>query len=269
MNSLSIQTHQTMSMSSTEIATLTGKEKSNVHRDIQAQILKGLYEIDDSNLNHVEIQGVAIVLDNRGYVSEYHLDKEHSLTLITGYDVKMRHVINKRWLELEQQATQPKPLSSAEMFLAQAQLSVELEKRIDATQTEVKQVAAKVEQTASRLDQINVDLRNGVPRGFISRANALKMYSQGLSKDVFEKALTAYEVPTRNYIHYAEGYPTPTFAYQEDRIVTVINHFIRELVQETKCQCYSKLLNKRVNYKKPVPNALKEGGAATGGTAHA
>lgn len=104
MNSLSIQTQQTMSMSSTEIATLTGKEKSNVHRDIQAQILKGLYEIDDSNLNHIEIQGVAIVLDNRGYVSEYHLDKEHSLTLITGYDVKMRHVINKRWLELEQQA---------------------------------------------------------------------------------------------------------------------------------------------------------------------
>lgn len=102
---LSTQTQQTMS--STEIAKLTGKQKSNVHRDIQDQILKGLYEIDDSNLNHVEIQGIAILLDNRGYVSEYHLDKEHTITLISGYDVKMRHAISKRWQELEQQVAKP------------------------------------------------------------------------------------------------------------------------------------------------------------------
>jgi hypothetical protein len=105
-----------------------------------------------------------------------------------------------------------------------------------------------------------------VPRGFISRANALKMYSQGLSKEVFEKALTAYEVPTQKYVHQAEGHSTVTFGYQEDQIVTVINYFIRELVQETKCQCYSKLLNKRVNYKKPVPYGLKDAGAMTGNT---
>lgn len=88
-------------MSSTEIATLTGKEKGHVHRDIKEQLLKGLYEIDNPKMDDVEIKGISVVLDNRGYVSEYYLDKEHTLTLITGYDVKMRHSINKRWIELE------------------------------------------------------------------------------------------------------------------------------------------------------------------------
>lgn len=156
-------------------------------------------------------------------------------------------------------SVQPARQLTANEILAQSALAlVEHDKRIAATETEVKKVAAK-------LEQIDVDLRNGVPRGFISRANALKMYSQGLSKAVFEKALTAYKVPTQNYVHYADGHSTPTFAYQEDRIVTVINHFIRELEQVTPCQCYSKLLNKRVNYKKPVPYGLKDGGATAGG----
>ena len=62
----------------------------------------GLYGlIDGGNLHHDKIQGVTVVLDNRGYWSEVHLDREHTLTLITGYDVKCRHAINKRWLELE------------------------------------------------------------------------------------------------------------------------------------------------------------------------
>ncbi len=155
-------------------------------------------------------------------------------------------------------SVQPARQLTANEILAQSALAlVEHDRRLAATEHEVKQVVAKVE-------QISVDLRNGVPRGFISRANALKMYSQGLSKEVFEKALTAYEVPTQNYTHYADGHATPTFAYQEDRILTVINHFIRELEQVTPCQCYSKLLNKRVNYKKPV-----SGGATTGELRHA
>ena len=93
---------QVKTMSSTEIAALVEKEKFNVHRDIKTQILKGLYDLeDDSNLNDKQIQGVTVSMDARGYIQEYHLDKEHTLTLITGYDVKKRHAINKRWLELE------------------------------------------------------------------------------------------------------------------------------------------------------------------------
>ena len=55
-------------MSSTEIAVLVEKEKSHVHRDIQVQILKGLYEIDDPKMDDVEIKGISIIKDNRGYI---------------------------------------------------------------------------------------------------------------------------------------------------------------------------------------------------------
>lgn len=90
-------------MSSTEIAELTGKRKSDVHQDIKTQIFTGLYGLKDgSDLSHEQIQGVTITLDNRGYWLEVFLDRDHSLTLVTGYDVKARHAINKRWLGLEQ-----------------------------------------------------------------------------------------------------------------------------------------------------------------------
>ena len=157
----------------------------------------------------------------------YALPKREAELMVMSESYKVQAAVYDRMTELEQQVVQPKPLSTAEMFLAQAQLSVELEKRIDVTQTEVKQVAAKVE-------QISVDLRNGVPRGFISKKNARRMYSQGLSNDVFEMALTAYEVPTQNYVHYGDGYQSPTFAYQEDKIVTAINDFIRNIEQVSK-----------------------------------
>jgi phage regulator Rha-like protein len=90
-------------MSSTEIAELTGKEKTNIHRDIKAQLLVGLYGLkDDSYLNDNKIQGITIVIDNRDYWSEVLLDKYHTDILISGYEVKYRAAIVKRWHELEQ-----------------------------------------------------------------------------------------------------------------------------------------------------------------------
>ncbi len=96
-SSSGLLTLPTETMSSTEIAKLTGKEKSNIHRDIKAQLLDELYGLkDDSKMNDHKVQGIAIIVDKRGYWSEVHLDREHTLTLITGYDVKARHAINKR-----------------------------------------------------------------------------------------------------------------------------------------------------------------------------
>lgn len=97
-----IEALKSKTMSSTEIAQLTGKQKKHVHQDIKDQLLIGLYGLNDGqDFDHVEIQGVTIILDNRGYWKEVLLDHEHTLTLMTGYDVKARHKINKRWVELE------------------------------------------------------------------------------------------------------------------------------------------------------------------------
>ncbi|MGB4497247.1 MAG: hypothetical protein WBI40_00990 [Methylococcaceae bacterium] len=254
-------TNPVKTMSSVEIVKIINDMREEgaavlTHDNFMKKVIKVLGEKDAVKFN-------AIYKDSMNREKPcYALPKREASLMVMSENYKVQAAVYDRMTELEQQVTQPKPLSPAEMFLEQAKLSVEFEKRISSNEIKVNRVEAKIE-------QISVDLRNGVPRGFISRANALKMYSQGLSKEVFEKALTAYEVPTKHYVHYADGHSTPTFAYQEDRIVTVINHFIRELVQETKCQCYSKLLNKRVNYKKPVLYGLKDDGAITGGLSHA
>lgn len=71
-------------MSSREIADLTKKDHKNVIRDIRV-MLEGL-SIDGSTLSYQ---------DARGYTAEYHLDKDLTMTLITGYDVKLRHMVVK------------------------------------------------------------------------------------------------------------------------------------------------------------------------------
>jgi phage regulator Rha-like protein len=77
-------------MSSKEIAELTGKELSNVHRDIR-NMLATLTEVDASVLNHVHE-----VKDARGYTSCINLPKDLTLTLVAGYNVTLRHRIVTR-----------------------------------------------------------------------------------------------------------------------------------------------------------------------------
>lgn len=84
----------TMTMSSLEIAELTGKTHPNVLRDIRAMI----ESIGDSNLNPKQYQ--VFTLKN-GMTSKCLLDKELTTTLVSGYSTPMRHAIIKRWLELE------------------------------------------------------------------------------------------------------------------------------------------------------------------------
>lgn len=144
MNELKINNQQTMS--STEIAELTGKQKKHIHQDIKDQLFGNLYDLKDGqDLDHQQIKGITVVLDNRGYWSEVMLDREHTLTLITGYDVKARHTINKRWIELE--TAQQKPMTQLELIANIATAMVDQEKRTLALESDIKRLEAKITAT--------------------------------------------------------------------------------------------------------------------------
>lgn len=100
MKALTLTEATALTMSSREIAELTGKEHKNVIRDIRAM----LADLGDgSNLSHVEE-----TKDSRGYTAEISLPKDLTLTLVAGYNVKLRKRIIDRWLELEaRQAATP------------------------------------------------------------------------------------------------------------------------------------------------------------------
>lgn len=78
-----------LTMSSREIAELTGKEPSHVNRDIRA-MLDAL--ADDPELDHVREEK-----DARGYTAAFHLGRELTYTLLAGYSIALRRRVVARW----------------------------------------------------------------------------------------------------------------------------------------------------------------------------
>lgn len=99
MNSLFALNQQTLTMSSREIAELCEKRHTHVLADI------------DKMLNELEIHSAdfsAQYKDSTGRMLRcYNLPKDLTLTLIAGYNVKLRKRIIDRWQELEQQQDKP------------------------------------------------------------------------------------------------------------------------------------------------------------------
>lgn len=83
-------------MSSREIANVTGKRHDNVKRDIIAMLRE--LKADALNFEDIYLDG-----RNREQV-QYQLDREHTDCLLTGYSAPMRMKVIRRWHELEQQS---------------------------------------------------------------------------------------------------------------------------------------------------------------------
>ncbi|MEG0139191.1 MAG: phage antirepressor KilAC domain-containing protein [Citrobacter sp.] len=101
-----------LTMSSREIADLTGKELGHVNRDIRA-MLDGLP--DDPELEHVREDQ-----DGRGYTTAFHLGRELTYTLLAGYSVVLRRRVIARWQELEAQQAPSLPNFSDPVAAARA-----------------------------------------------------------------------------------------------------------------------------------------------------
>ena len=99
MNIQNLQINNNQRMSSREIADLTDKRHDNVARDI-------ILMLNSLELDVLSFEGIYFDSMNRQQV-EYLLDKDLTLTLVAGYNTKLRYLIIKRWQELEAQASAP------------------------------------------------------------------------------------------------------------------------------------------------------------------
>lgn len=141
-------------MSSKEIAYLTGKQLSHVHRDIQSMI----EQLDDPKLDHKQYQ---LVKDVRGYASEILLDHDLTMLLITGYSVALRMKVIKRWKELEASNGLKLPATMAEALRLAADQAEQIEKQ----QAVIAQQAPKAEFHDRFIDASGVlyrDIRNAL-----------------------------------------------------------------------------------------------------------
>ena len=88
---------EVQTMSSREIAELTGKRHDNVLRDIE-KMAKELGVLERLKFEvFEEINNLGLAVQRKAYK----LDKEETLILVSGYSVKMRAAIVRRWMELE------------------------------------------------------------------------------------------------------------------------------------------------------------------------
>lgn len=120
-------------MSSREIAELTGKRHDHVMRDIRNML---------SDLGITDPIFGGSYLDSTGRsLPCFNLDREHTECLLTGYSAKMRMAVIKRWRELEAQVALPRELSRMDLI----QLAFEAEQARLQLSVQVEAQAAKIE----------------------------------------------------------------------------------------------------------------------------
>ena len=141
MNELIQNSFNTLTMSSREISTLTGKKHYSVTRDIE--ILAAQLEVDVSKFG-----GIYTDSQNREQ-AEYLIDKDTCLCLVAGYNAKQRMTIVKRWQELEQATVPTDPLLLIAHIAQQAYetklLAQQVAHRQDSIEQVIKEVQAKQE----------------------------------------------------------------------------------------------------------------------------
>ncbi|MFC6335513.1 Rha family transcriptional regulator [Pseudomonas karstica] len=124
-----------VTMSSREIAELTGKRHDNVMADIRSML-------SELKIDVLTFQGIYLDSMNRQQV-EYLLDHEHTDCLLTGYSAAMRMAVIKRWLELEAQAA--RPMTQAEITAANANHLVAVERQQREQQVALERIERRVE----------------------------------------------------------------------------------------------------------------------------
>jgi hypothetical protein len=121
--------------------------------------------------------------------------------------------------------------------------------RLKQGQSNLNRQTANLEQRLNQLEQTSSP--NGVPAGFLSKTQAHYKYAQGLSRQIFQRALATLNVPSTRYIHQENGHATPSVAYKENDISSAIDSFLADAKQVSKAMCESPMLqNARFRYVK-------------------
>ncbi len=137
---------QQLTMSSLEIADLTGKQHKNVLADIRNML-------DELKISSAEFS--AQYTDASGKSNLMHtLPKRETLILTSGYSAVQRAKIIDRWLSLEEQKS--KSLSPAQQLLMQAQILVENERRIAALEERQRITESKLEDFSTGAEHFSI-----------------------------------------------------------------------------------------------------------------
>lgn len=182
MNNLeAVTTNDSKTMSSVEIAELAGKRHDHVMRDIKKML-------ETLEVNHPKFGGVYI--DSKGEQRPcYKLDRYHTEVLVTGYDVKRRAAVIKRWHDLETGTSKPQATNPIVKDPGIAMM-IETLTRLDAVKQEQEQQRQELAEIRAKIkaspDEYYTVAGYASLRGInidVKRANLLGRKAAKMSKD--------------------------------------------------------------------------------------
>ncbi|KAA9174661.1 antirepressor [Delftia sp. 670] len=124
MNAITAISAAVLTMSSREIAELTGRDHGNVMRDIRTL----LDDLQASDLKPV-CETTTYAGANGQRYPQYELDRDTCLTLLLGYDAVARMKVVKRWQELEAQAAPAVPRTMSQALRLAAEQAEQIEQQ--------------------------------------------------------------------------------------------------------------------------------------------
>lgn len=147
---LAVKVTAAKTMTSIEIAELTEKKHGHIIRDI-----KSMMTSINPNMDALDYKGVFVERrEDNGQIKAIHLPKDLTITLVSGYNVVMRHRIVTRWQELEAKKA---PVELTRMDLIRLAMEAEQERLLLAAQVEEMQPAvAALERLAEADGTFNV-----------------------------------------------------------------------------------------------------------------
>ncbi len=202
MNIQTLQTNNNQTMSSREIAGLCNKDHRHVLRDIDD--LNATYEV----MALPKVGQSNYTADNGQSYRQYLLNKEQTIDLITGYRADIRIRINRRWQELEAQASAPVIPATLSEALRLAADQAELIEHQQSRLALVEPKAAALDVIDSSIGSINVrDTAKtlGIPQNkfvnwciahdwmYRDNRNKLKMSSIRMKQGFMEERAVTYQ----------------------------------------------------------------------------
>ena len=212
MNIQVLEANNVLTMSSLEIAELTGKRHDHVVRDIKAMF----EQLGDSE-GFLRSEGTYTHPQNGQKYKCYNLPKDETICLIAGYNAQVRMRIIKRWQELEQKESahfkMPKTLSEALLLAGQQAALAEERQRLLEQQKPKVEFAETVERSDGTLSI--VEFAKLLPKEWkIGRNKLFKWlrdnkylmkdnvpYQRYVNEGLFEVIETVNEYDSQDYIN--------------------------------------------------------------------
>ncbi|HOB66631.1 BRO family protein [Ottowia sp.] len=166
-----------LTMTSREIAELTGKQHAHVMRDIRAMM-----EALEQNPDLDSVCRTTTYAGSNGQAyDQYELDKDTCLTLLLGYDAVARMKVVKRWQELEAKAARPAiPPTYAEALRLAADLKWAVPGIPGTREIELEKLPIRVVAIDGEVWFVGKDVAEVL--GYKDATNAMKQHCRGVAK---------------------------------------------------------------------------------------